>query len=254
MEATLDYETRLWLAGHHYIAGVDEVGRGCLAGAVVAGAVILPIHDRVVCNLLRTAKVRDSKKLSHRQRTALLPLIQDIALGVGVGAASAIEIDTHGLVSAYRLAMARAIRALPCEPTALLIDGPYSGSFFSSKKGLMSDDEILQAPNLRSDDEISISSPVKRANPSVQPVQENVIRGDSASLSIASAAIIAKVYRDNLMVEADEQFPGYGFASHKGYGTAKHLKALRTLGASPIHRMTWKPLRELKIVQMELQI
>ena len=250
MDATLDYETRHYKTGHHYIAGVDEVGRGCLAGPVVAGAVILPIHDRVVCNILRSAKVRDSKKLSHRQRQALLPLIKEIALGVAIGAASASEIDPHGIVSAYRLAMRRAIQALPCQPTALLIDGPYSGSFFSLKKGLMSDEEILQGQSLTSDDDFITSSTFDH----LLPVQENIIQGDRASLSIASAAIMAKVYRDSLMVEADQQFPGYGFASHKGYGTAKHLKALRTLGPTPIHRMTWKPLRELKIVQMTLPL
>ena len=254
MEATLDYETKHWKTGHDYIAGVDEVGRGCLAGPVVAVAVILPIHDRVVCNILRTAKVRDSKKVSHRQRQALLPLIKEIALGVAIGAASAQEIDTYGIVTAYRLAMGRAIQALPCEPTALLIDGPSSGSFFSVKKGLMSDDEILQGQNLTSDDDMIISSAFNQANRSLPPVQENIIKGDRVSLSIASAAIMAKVYRDSLMVEADQQFPGYGFASHKGYGTAKHLKALRTLGPTSIHRMTWKPLRDLKIVQMALPL
>ncbi len=254
MEVTLDYETRLWSAGHGYIAGVDEVGRGCLAGPVVAGAVILPLHDRVVCNILRTAKVRDSKKLSHRQRQALLPLIKDISLGIGIGTAPASEIDRFGLVTAYRLAMLRAIRALPCDPTALLIDGPYSGPFFSAKKGLMSDSEIIQTRHVAFDNGVVSSSSLEQGVESLQRVQENIIRGDSASLSIASAAIIAKVYRDNLMVEADKQFPGYGFASHKGYGTAKHLNSLQMLGASPLHRMTWKPLRELKIVQMELKI
>ena len=113
----------------------------------------------------------------------------------------------------------------------------------------MSDEEILQGQSLTSDDDFITSSTFDH----LLPVQENIIQGDRASLSIASAAIMAKVYRDSLMVEADQQFPGYGFASHKGYGTAKHLKALRTLGPTPIHRMTWKPLRDLKIVQMKFK-
>ena len=254
MGPTLDYEIRLWQAGHYYIAGVDEVGRGCLAGPVVAGAVILPVDDRVICNVLRAANVRDSKKLSFRQREGLVPLIKEVALGVAIGEASSGEIDAYGIVAACRLAMARALRALPTQPTALLIDGPRSGSFFSLDQRLMSDDEILQlfAPKTKNDS--IISDIFGQVDSPLLCTQCNVVRGDSASLSIAAAAIIAKVYRDNFMIEVDSKFLGYGFASHKGYGTSAHLAALRKLGPTPIHRMTWKPLRELHMTQMELDL
>ncbi|MGB0384908.1 MAG: ribonuclease HII [Ardenticatenaceae bacterium] len=259
MGPTLNYETIFWETGHHYIAGVDEVGRGCLAGPVVAGAVILPVHDRVICNVLRAAGLRDSKKLSARQREGLVPLIEEIALAYAIGVASSAEIDQHGIVPACRLAMGRALRGLSIQPTGLLVDGPTNGSFFSLNQKLMSDPQILQPSvgNLGNNSTLSQAfdqTPQKGASLWAKSTQRNVIRGDSACLSIAAAAVIAKVHRDTLMVQSDRLYPGYAFGSHKGYGTAAHRAALRRLGATPIHRMTWKPLRELSIVQMELKM
>jgi ribonuclease HII len=212
MGPTLDFETDLWRSGHRTIAGLDEVGRGCLAGPVVAGAVILPSNDRVLCNLLRTAGVRDSKRLSAAEREALVPLIQDVALSFAIGEASAEEIDEHGIVGACRRAMWRALDALPCLPDALLLD----------------------------------AFPL----PGFEHEQRAIVKGDDLSLSIAAASVIAKVHRDRLMEGYEGEFPGYGFASHKGYAAPKHRAALQTLGPTPLHRMSWAPLRALTIQQL----
>lgn len=215
MAPTLEYELEFWQAGHRVIAGLDEVGRGCLAGPVVAGAVVLPVGDRVLCNVLRAAGLRDSKQLSAAQREALVPLIEEVALAVALGEASPREIDAHGIAPASRLAMMRALHALPCPPTALLLD----------------------------------AFPLPEAS---HYPQRAIVRGDDAALSIAAAAVVAKVYRDRLMVELDRQFPGYGFASNKGYAAPHHRAALQTLGATAIHRLTWKPFQEWGIEQLRL--
>jgi ribonuclease HII len=215
MAPTLQYERDFWQAGHRLIAGLDEVGRGCLAGPVVAGAVVLPVGEPALCGVLRAAGLRDSKKLSSARREALLPLIEEIALGVAVGVGSVVEIDEVGIVPACRRAMQRALRALPCAVEALLLDA-------------------FPLPD--------------EARP-----QQAIVRGDDASLSIAAASVVAKVYRDRLMAEYEREFPGYGFASNKGYAAPAHRAALRTLGATPLHRMSWAPLRALAARQLPLE-
>ncbi len=194
----LTAERRLWALGYSRIAGIDEAGRGPWAGPVVAAAVILPPREDVLQAL---AGVTDSKRLSPAQREALFHRIHRVALGVGVGEASAREIDAMGIVPATQLAMHRAIVALPEPPDYLLID--Y----------------------------VSL--------PDVTLPQEAIVKGDARVLSIAAASIIAKVTRDRIMVEMDARYPGYGFARHKGYGTRAHREALRRLGPSPIHRTSW---------------
>lgn len=213
MPPSLDHERDLWRAGYRAVAGLDEVGRGSLAGPVVAGAVILPT-DPVLCTLLRSAGLRDSKKLTAAHRERLVPLIHSLAVGAVTGQATAAEIDEHGIVGATRLAMQRALRALPCEADCLLLD----------------------------------AFPL----PTDPRPQRAIVRGDDLSLSIAAASVIAKVSRDEQMVDCDATYPGYGFASNKGYATPVHLAGLRALGATPIHRMSWKPLRELHIRQLPL--
>lgn len=215
MGPTLDYEDDLRRSSHRTIAGLDEVGRGCLAGPVVAGAVILPLDDRPLCNLLRVAGLRDSKKLAAAERLALVPLIQEVALGYAIGEASAAEIDQHGIVGACRRAMWRALDALPCAPDALLLDA-------------------FPLPGWGKDN------------------QRAIIKGDDLSLSIAAAAVLAKVYRDHMMQGYDRDFPGYGFAAHKGYAAPTHRAALQTLGPTPLHRMSWAPLRALTVQQLTL--
>ncbi len=200
---TLLAERRLWALGYRCIAGLDEAGRGPWAGPVVAAAVVLP-HDREdLPDLL--AGVNDSKRLTPRQREVLFDRVYEVAVGVGVGEASPEEIDELGIVPATRLAMRRALAALPTRPDYLLLD------------------------------HITL--------PDVNLPQESFVRGDARVLSIAAASIVAKVTRDRIMVALDAAYPGYGFAAHKGYGTAAHREALHHLGPSPVHRRSWAPVR-----------
>ncbi len=206
MAPTLEAERRLWALGYFYVAGVDEAGRGPWAGPVVAAAVILPPQREDLEEAL--AGVDDSKRLTPAGREVLYARIMDVALAVGVGEASHREIDDLGIVPATRLAMQRAIAALSHPPDYLLLD------------------------HIRL--------------PEVNLPQESFTRGDARVLSIAAASIVAKVTRDRIMEELDARYPGYGFAQHKGYGTAAHREALRRLGPSPIHRRTWAPVREVE--------
>ena len=180
--------------GLRLICGVDEAGRGPLAGPVCAAAVILPEH-------LQIPGLTDSKKLTDKKRRELFPIIQEQALAYGIGLASEQEIDEINILQATFLAMRRALDQLSVRPEIALIDGNRETDF-----GL----------------------PVK-----------TVVRGDSLSANIAAASILAKVTRDNLMVELAKEYPEYGFEIHKGYGTKAHYEALRTYGPCPIHRKTF---------------
>lgn len=187
-------EDRFFAEGHSVICGVDEAGRGPLAGPVCAAAVILP-HD------LEISGLNDSKKLSDKRRRELFPIICEQAIAYGIGFASHEEIDQINILQATFLAMRRAIDQLPIRPDLALIDGNRETDF-----GL--------------------------------PVQ-TVVKGDSLSANIAAASILAKVSRDDIMLEMAEEYPGYGFEVHKGYGTKAHYEALTRLGACPIHRMSF---------------
>ncbi len=202
---TLELECELWMEGYLRVAGLDEAGRGAWAGPVVAAAVVLPPNRGDLKQVL--GGVDDSKQLTAKQREALFPLICGTALAVGVGTASARFIDTAGIVPATRRAMSIALRDLGLCPDWLLIDA----------LGL----------------------------PRAQQAQRSVIRGDALVLSIAAASIVAKVSRDRLMVALDARLPGYGFATHKGYGTRAHRAALERLGPCQAHRMSFAPLRNL---------
>ena len=180
--------------GYTVICGVDEAGRGPLAGPVCAAAVILPDH-------LELPGLNDSKKLSDKKRRELFPLIKEHAIAYGIGLASHEEIDEINILQATYLAMERAIAQLEGKADLALIDGNRAKDF-----GL----------------------PVK-----------TVVKGDSLSASIAAASILAKVTRDDIMEAYAEEYPGYGFEIHKGYGTKAHYAALTEKGASPIHRMTF---------------
>lgn len=191
-------------AGYLLVAGMDEAGRGAWAGPVAAAAVVLPLSSAK--QLARLDGVRDSKTLSPRSREAMEARVAEVALGVGLGLASAAEIDAMGIVPATRLAMGRAVAALPAVPSFLLIDA-------------------VKLP------ELNIP-------------QKSIVRGDALSLCIASASVVAKVRRDRLMAELDDLHPGYGFARHKGYGTPQHRRMLLQLGVSPIHRRSFQPVRD----------
>lgn len=191
--------------GYQLIAGIDEAGRGAWAGPVYAAAVILPLERSDLPNALNG--VADSKQLSPQRREAALDVITEVALCVSLGQASAVEIDRLGIVSATRLAMRRAVKALTIGPEALLLD-------------------FIQLPK-------------------VHLPQRSLPKADQHCLSVAAASVVAKVGRDRWMVQLHKRYPGYGFARHKGYGTAAHRAALTRLGPSPVHRMSWAPLRSL---------
>jgi ribonuclease HII len=204
-DPTLAYETRLWASGYRHVAGLDEAGRGAWAGPLVAAAVILPHDDPALA--LRLDGVRDSKTLSANRREIVLEVIREHALTLGVGVVSPAEVDDLGIVPATRRAMSLALQALFPPPSYLLIDH-------------------LSLPDL----------PLP---------QEYLPKGDALILSIAAASIVAKVSRDRMMVDLEDRFPGYGFARHKGYGTAQHRAALATLGPCAIHRRSFAPLKNL---------
>ena len=180
--------------GYGAVCGIDEVGRGPLAGPVVAGAVILPTD----CEILY---LNDSKKLSEKKRELLYDEIMEKAVATGIGVISPARIDEINILQAPYEAMRMAISNLKVQPSVLLNDA------------------------------VTI--------PLVELPQVPIIKGDAKSVSIAAASIIAKVTRDHMMVEYEEIYPGYSFASNKGYGSAQHIAALKELGPTPIHRRTF---------------
>jgi len=198
---TTSFESDLWEQGILHIAGLDEAGRGALAGPVAVGAVILPNDKALLSSTLSGA--RDSKQLTPRTRESLAPLIRDTAIEWAVGFATPQEIDLQGIVRATRLAALRALHQITITPQYLLTD-------------------------------------FRLELPQVNIPQTAIIKGDAHCLSIACASILAKTERDALMRELDTQYPGYGLGKHKGYGTQAHRSALRRLGSSPIHRKTFK--------------
>jgi ribonuclease HII len=203
----LHYERLHWHNHADAVAGVDEAGRGPLAGPVVAAAVVFPSAVAEAALAGPLAGLTDSKQLSESDREQFYSVIrsQD-AVDIGVGISEAPEIDQINILRATHLAMARAVSRLKQLPGHILVDGlPVKG--------------------------LPVASTA-------------IVKGDSLSFSIAAASVIAKVTRDRIMVELDTRYPGYGFAQHKGYGTAFHMQALLELGCTPAHRMSFRPVRE----------
>ena len=198
-EPDLSFEQGLWEAGLKTVAGIDEAGRGALAGPVAAAAVILPAEQKIRAWL---KGARDSKQMTPCQRETVRERILEYAAAWGVGFASAEEIDQLGILPATRLAACRALEALTALPSHLLLDYLFL--------------------------------------PDVDTPQTALIKGDCRSLSIAAASILAKTSRDATMRELDLEYPRYGFANHKGYGTIAHRQALRQLGVSPVHRISFE--------------
>ncbi len=200
-------ERGFWTEGKRRVAGVDEVGRGCLFGPVVAAAVILP---SLVLDLAESPDswpdwlrdINDSKRSTPARRQTLARVILEQAEAVGLGQASAAEIDRINIYQASLLAMRRAVEALSVRPDALLLDG----------------------------------FPLKDVDYPLRPVPG----GDLASVSIAAASIVAKVFRDEIVMSLDAFYGGYGLAQHKGYGTAEHYRALARLGPTPFHRRSFR--------------
>jgi ribonuclease HII len=193
------FEKKAFQKGFSKIAGIDEAGRGPLAGPVVSAAVILPVSFQV-------PGVTDSKKITPKKRYYLYEKIYDEAVSIGIGIIDPVEIDRINILQAALAAMASAVENLAPQPEFLLIDGTFS-----------------------------ISSPLP---------QEAIPKGDALSISIAAASIIAKVSRDNLMERYHQDYPQFGFSKHKGYPTRSHKEAIRQFGCCPIHRKSFKGVKE----------
>lgn len=202
-QPTWRYEEQYWDQAIGLIAGIDEVGMGALAGPVCAAAVVFNSQARP--SISKSIPIRDSKSLSAAQREKAAAWTQEHALAWAVGEASVEEIQVLNILQAARLAMKRAVEQLRLTPDLLLVDG----------------------------------NPV-RLHESIPAV--NLVQGDQLSYSIAAASILAKVHRDHIMTTLDHEFPLYNFAAHKGYGSAAHLAALKTHGATPHHRATYAPV------------
>ena len=199
LKTMLSYEKELYKQGLTLVAGVDEVGRGPLAGPVVAAAVILPKNYKI-------RGLNDSKKIPKKKHLEIYQAVQDQALAIGIGIMDNQVIDQVNIYEATKLAMKEAISQLSLQPEHLLIDA------------------------------MKLELPIS---------QTSIIKGDANSLSIAAASIVAKVTRDELMKEYDQQYPGYDFTTNAGYGTAKHLEGLEKLGVTPIHRTSFEPVKTL---------
>lgn len=189
----------LSMNGYKLVAATDEVGRGCLAGPVVAAAVILPFPCPI-------DGIRDSKKLTDKKRRVLSEEIKKNAISWNICAVEVKEIDSKGIQKSSILAMTKAVQGLSEKPSFILIDGKFTLPISISQKGF--------------------------------------IRGDDLSIAIGAASIIAKVYRDDLMIALEKEYPGYGFVEHKGYGTKFHCAAIKKLGPSPMHRVTFSKVKE----------
>ena len=200
----LTLERGIYRRGLNSVAGVDEAGRGPLAGPVVAAAVILP--PDLTGHETWLSLLDDSKRLSPARRLRAVDAVNRYAIGVGVGQSSPREIDEVGIGPATVQAMMRAVDDLPSQPAHLLLDFVYISDCFLP--------------------------------------YDTVVRGDSRSFSIAAASNVAKVTRDRLMQEADSFYPGYSFARHKGYPTAEHIARLKALGPCEIHRNSFRPVRD----------
>ena len=205
LEGMLSYEKELYAQGISFIAGVDEVGRGPLAGPVVAAAVILPKNCKI-------KGLNDSKKIPKKKHEEIFQAVKENALAIGIGIMDNHVIDQVNIYEATKLAMKEAISQLEPQPEHLLIDA------------------------------MTLDLPI---------TQTSIIKGDANSLSIAAASIIAKVTRDKIMANYDQEFPGYDFAQNAGYGTAKHLEGLAKLGLTAIHRTSFEPIKSMVATSKE---
>lgn len=203
------FERGFWDKGMPHVAGVDEVGRGPLAGPVVAVACILPPD-------FDDTGINDSKLLHPHQRLDLFPRISQSAITWSIGVISPEDIDRHNILGATFLAMRQALERLRVQPDAVIVDGKF-------------------------------------LIPEVTCPQRAVIDGDHLCVSVGCASILAKEIRDRIMEEFDAEYPGYGFARHKGYATAEHLEMLQKLGPSPIHRRSFAPVRDWQQEELRLQ-
>ena len=210
--ASLRHENAYYSAGCRVIFGIDEAGRGPLAGPVAAAAVALPIYESILSKSLRG--VRDSKEMSAKQRSETVERIKEAALAWGIGHASCAEIDSLGIVQATKIAMQRgleaALQSSDVTPDCLFLD-------------------YMLWPERRDIPQVSI------------------VEGDKHSLSIACASVLAKVWRDQVMTELHQNYPQYGFEQNKGYGTDAHIRALKQYGPCEYHRRCFKPVSDMLV-------
>ncbi len=212
----LTVETQLLEQGHLLVAGVDEVGRGCLSGPVTVGVVVVDPGRG-----MPPRGLRDSKLLTPEARVALVPRIRRWVVASAVAHASAAEIDDYGIIAALRLAGQRALAALPQTPDCVLLDGNH---------------DYLTTPVQLALDR-SVPDPVPLG---CTPAVHTRVKADVTCASVAAASVLAKTTRDALMVELATRHPGYGWEVNKGYATAYHRDALRRLGPTPFHRVSWR--------------
>jgi ribonuclease HII len=201
---TLERERALWAKGYQYVAGVDEVGRGPLAGPVVTAAVVFDHEQGPIEGL------RDSKKMTAKQRDAVSEAVRGAARAWAIGAASVREIDRRNIRRATALAMQRAVARLSLLPDYVIIDG--------------------------------------RPMPELEYEHDAIVGGDATSMSIAGASVIAKCVRDHLMELLDKRYPGFGWGGNKGYGTAAHMAMLDDIGPTPHHRRSFAPVLQPRLL------
>ncbi|MFH0887496.1 MAG: ribonuclease HII [bacterium] len=207
ISAAMSYEAKLKRGGYKYIAGVDEAGRGPIAGPVVAAAVILPFNNKIT-------GIKDSKKLSDDMRRCLYSEIIQTAFAYAIGIVDEDLIDHYNILRATKNAMQQAVFRLKMSPEYILVDGNF-------------------------------------LIPKLKVEQKAIVRGDDKEQCISAASIIAKVTRDDIMLEYDKKYPEYGFGKHKGYGTKYHFKMLEKYGPSPIHRKSFRPVSQLKLFNVK---
>lgn len=205
---TLEFESTLLRSGATYVVGIDEVGRGALAGPVCVGVAVV---DATVTTV--PAGLADSKLISAKRRDALVPVLKEWVVAYGIGYAEPAEIDEVGIIAALRRAGIRALQQLPVVPEIAILDGSHDW--------LSRGDDLFSAADVAT------------------PTVHMRVKADRDCAAVAAASVFAKVDRDALMSELDGRFPGYGFASNKGYGSAAHQAAIATLGVTDAHRRSW---------------
>ena len=218
---TLDFENNLFSRGAKLIAGMDEVGRGCLAGPVSVGVAVISIE-----NINPPENLADSKLLTHEQREELLPLVKTWVKDFAVGHASNNEIDEIGLTRALRRAGRRALVQLVTKPDHLILDGKHNWLMPEKETQNMFEQEFDDGP-------LSVDLKIITQ-----------IKADLTCASVAAASIVAKTTRDQMMAELSKEFPNYFWAENKGYAAPEHLEAIKSFGATKYHRVSWKTFQK----------
>ena len=218
---TLDFENNLFSRGAKLIAGMDEVGRGCLAGPVSVGVAVISIE-----NINPPENLADSKLLTHEQREELLPLVKTWVKDFAVGHASNNEIDEIGLTRALRRAGRRALVQLVTKPDHLILDGKHNWLMPEKETQNMFEQEFDDGP-------LSVDLKIITQ-----------VKADLTCASVAAASIVAKTTRDQMMAELSKEFPNYFWAENKGYAAPEHLEAIKSFGATKYHRVSWKTFQK----------